>query len=59
VNIQTLYVLIPHHPRSGRKTDPFRYYLLETEQRWKKEQPFYEIYEKQREGLKTLLKKLA
>jgi hypothetical protein len=33
---------------TGRKTDPFRYWLPATEQRWREELPFYDVLEKQR-----------
>jgi hypothetical protein len=37
---------------TGRKVDPFRYWLAAAEERWRQEQPFYEIFERQRRDLK-------
>ena len=40
-----------HVEGSGRKADPFRYWLPATEERWKQD-PLYELWEQQRRQLK-------
>ena len=37
---------------TGRKNDPFRYWLPEQEAVWKQQQPFYELIEEQKRSLK-------
>jgi hypothetical protein len=37
---------------TGRKNDPLRYWLTATEERWRKEHPFYDHFERQRRELK-------
>jgi hypothetical protein len=37
---------------TGRKTDPFRYRLPESEERWRAESPFYDVFKKQEADLK-------
>jgi hypothetical protein len=31
---------------AGRKTDPYRYWLAATEERWRAERPMYDIFKK-------------
>jgi len=44
---------------SGRKADPFRYWLPSAEARWKEQQPFYEIFEQQVQELRLPFKSLT
>ena len=37
---------------TGRKTDPYRYWLPNSEERWRAEQPLYDIFAKQVRDLK-------
>jgi hypothetical protein len=43
---------------TGRKADPFRYWLAATEERWRKEHFFYDHFERQRQELKLPFRSL-